>query len=56
MFLKPGTGASKNVNFKAELAYGLSLGVAAGLTFKVQLRRFTKPVCLSALALDHHLH
>ena len=37
MFLKQGTGASKGVNLKAEMAMGLTLGVAVGLTWKVSL-------------------
>ncbi|KAL3148381.1 hypothetical protein ABBQ38_013837 [Trebouxia sp. C0009 RCD-2024] len=35
MFLKQGAGASKNVNLKAEMMYGLTLGIAVGLTWKV---------------------
>jgi len=35
MFIKQGAGASKGVNLKAEMAMGLSLGVAVGLTWKV---------------------
>ena len=35
MFIKQGTGASKGVNLKAEMAMGLGLGMAVGLTWKV---------------------
>ena len=35
MFTKHGTGASTKVNLKYELAVGMSLGVVAGLAWKV---------------------
>ena len=35
MFLKQGAGASKNVNLKAEMMYGLTLGIGVGLVWKV---------------------
>ena len=37
MFIKHGAGASKGVNLKAEMLYGLTLGIGVGLTFKVWL-------------------
>ena len=36
MFIKQGAGASKGVNLKAEMLYGLTLGMGAGLTWKVR--------------------
>lgn len=35
MFIKQGAGASKGVNLKAEMMYGLALGLGCGLVWKV---------------------
>ena len=35
MFVKHGAGASKNVNLKMEMVYGMTLGIGVGLTWKV---------------------
>lgn len=46
MFIKQGTGASKGVNLKAEMAMGLGLGMAVGLTWKVSYNFLTLHVTM----------